>query len=79
MSIQSEIERIRSNVRDALETIAGTGVTVGSGSDALPAAASAMAAQKQTKARVDGRKLIFPASAGAKQNTVSAEGAVLKL
>lgn len=43
MSVQSEINRIRKNVTDTLQTIADTGVTVGEGSDALPAAAAALA------------------------------------
>lgn len=44
MSVQSEINRIQKNVTDTLQTIADTGVTVGEGSDALPAAAAALAA-----------------------------------
>ena len=43
MSVQSEINRIRKNVTDTLQVIADTGVTVGEGSDALPAAAKALA------------------------------------
>ena len=46
MSIQSEIERINSNVQTTLSTIAETGVEVGTNSDALPAAAAALANEK---------------------------------
>lgn len=46
MSIQTEINRINKNVQDTLSTIAETGVEVGSGSDALPAAAAALANEK---------------------------------
>lgn len=46
MSIQSEIERINNNVQTTLQTIADTGVEVGSNSDALPAAAAALANEK---------------------------------
>jgi hypothetical protein len=46
MSIQSEINRINNNVQTALNTIADTGVSVGSNSDALPAAAAALANEK---------------------------------
>ena len=49
MSIQSEITRISGTVQTALDTIAATGVTVGEGSDALPAAAEALASTKQDK------------------------------
>lgn len=49
MSIQSEITRISGNVQTALDTIGATGVTVGEGSDALPAAAQALASTKQNK------------------------------
>lgn len=49
MSIQSEIDRIRKNVNDTLSTIEETGVNVGTGSDALPAAASGLANEKQDK------------------------------
>ena len=47
MSIQGEISRITGNVQATLETIAATGVSVGTNSDALPAAASALATTKQ--------------------------------
>jgi len=53
MSIQSEINRIKGNVNTTLNTIAETGVSVGSGSDALPAAAAALANQKQDKLTFD--------------------------
>ena len=53
MSIQSEINRIKGNVNTTLNTIAETGVTVGSGSDALPAAAAALANEKQDKLTFD--------------------------
>lgn len=46
MSIQSEIDRITNNVQSTLNTIADTGVAVGTGSDALPAAAAALANEK---------------------------------
>lgn len=46
MSIQSEIERISNNVQRTLSTIAETGVSVGSNSDALPTAAAALANEK---------------------------------
>lgn len=46
MSIQSEIERINNNVQATLSTIAETGVEVGENSDALPAAAAALANEK---------------------------------
>ena len=49
MSIQSEIERIRSNVQNTLDIVESTGVDVGSGSDALPNAVAALANQKQDK------------------------------
>lgn len=49
MSIQSEIERINSNVQSTLSVIAETGVQTGVNSDALPAAASALANEKQDK------------------------------
>ena len=49
MSVQSEIERITNNVQTTLSTIAETGVAVGEGSDALPAAAAALANEKQNK------------------------------
>lgn len=54
MSIQSEITRISGNVQDALDKIAATGVTAGEGSDALPAAAEALALTKQDKITVTG-------------------------
>ena len=49
MSVQSEIDRIKKNVNDTLKAIGDTGVTVGTGSDALPAAARALANEKQNK------------------------------
>ena len=49
MSVQSEIDRIKKNVNDTLKTISYTGVTVGAGSDSLPAAAAALANEKQDK------------------------------
>lgn len=54
MSIQSEITRISGNVQTTLDKIAATGVTVGEGSDALPAAAESLAASKQDKITVTG-------------------------
>ena len=47
MSVQGEIDRIKNNVNDTLKAIGDTGVTVGTGSDALPAAARALANEKQ--------------------------------
>lgn len=49
MSIQSEIDRLNGNVQATLQTIAATGVDVGEGSDALPAAAAALANEKEDK------------------------------
>lgn len=49
MSVQSEIDRIKKNVDDTLKAISDTGVQVGTGSDALPAAARALANEKQNK------------------------------
>ena len=49
MSIQSEIDRINNNVQRTLSTIAETGVEVGTNSDALPAAAAALANEKEDK------------------------------
>lgn len=46
MSIQSEIDRINNNVQSTLSAIAETGVEVGTNSDALPAAAAALANEK---------------------------------
>ena len=54
MSIQSEITRINGNVQTTLDKIAATGVPVGEGSDALPAAAEALAASKQDKITAKG-------------------------
>lgn len=51
MSVQSEIERINSNVQAALNAVADTGVSVpeGANSDNLPVAVSALANEKQDK------------------------------
>ena len=51
MSIQSEVERISTNVQNTLESIRQTGVSVpeNATSDALPAAAAALANEKQDK------------------------------
>ena len=49
MSVQSEIDRIKKNVDDTLKVISDTGVQVGTGSDALPSAARALANEKQNK------------------------------
>lgn len=51
MSIQSEINRINSNVQAALNAVADTGVSVpeGANSDNLPVAVSALANEKQDK------------------------------
>ena len=40
--LQTKVNRIRKNVTDTLQIIKNAGVTVGQGSDALPAAASAL-------------------------------------
>lgn len=51
MSIASEVERLSANVTNTLETIRQTGVSVpeGATSDDLPAAAAALANEKQDK------------------------------
>lgn len=49
MSVQSEIDRIKKNVDDTLKAVSDTGVQVGTGSDALPSAARALANEKQNK------------------------------
>lgn len=49
MSVQTEIDRIKKNVNDTLQAIGDTGVQVGTGSDALPASARALANEKQNK------------------------------
>lgn len=49
MSVQSEIDRIKKNVGDTLKVIGDTGVQAGAGSNALPAAAQALANEKQNK------------------------------
>lgn len=51
MSIASEVERISTNVQNTLEAIRQTGVSVpeNATSDALPAAAAALANEKQNK------------------------------
>ena len=51
MSVQSEIDRINSNVQAALSEVADTGVSVpdGANSDSLPAAVSALSNEKQDK------------------------------
>ena len=55
MSIQSEIDRINSNVQAALSAVADTGVSVpeGANSDNLPVAVSALANEKQDKLTFD--------------------------
>lgn len=63
MSIQSEIDRINNNVQTTLNTIAATGVGVGTNSDALPAAAAALANTKQDKLTgSEGQIVIFDAN-----------------
>ena len=52
MSVQGEIERINSNVQTTLSTIAEAGVSVGNTSDALPAAAAALANEKADKTKL---------------------------
>ena len=51
MSVQSEIERINTNVQTSLNTIASTGVSIpeNANSDNLPAATLALANEKQDK------------------------------
>ena len=51
MSIQSEVERISTNVQNTLDVIRQTGVSVpeNATSDGLPAAAAALANEKQNK------------------------------
>ena len=51
MSIQSEVERLSANVQNTLEAIRQTGVSVPENAtcDALPAAAAALANEKQDK------------------------------
>ena len=51
MSIQSEVERISTNVQNTIDTIKQTGVTVpeGANSDNLPALAQDLANEKQNK------------------------------
>lgn len=55
MSVQSEINRINSNVQAALNAVADTGVSVpeGANSDNLPAAVLALANEKQDKLTFD--------------------------
>lgn len=55
MSIQSEINRINSNVQSALNAVADTGVSVpeGANSNNLPVAVSALANEKQDKLTFD--------------------------
>ena len=55
MSIQSEIDRINSNVQAALNAVADTGVSVpeGANSDNLPTAVSALANEKQDNLTFD--------------------------
>lgn len=70
MSVQSEIDRINSNVQTTLQTIADTGVAVGTNSDALPAAAAALANEKAAAIHAaqhasGGADPITPASIGA--------------
>lgn len=51
MSIESQIDRIKANVQDTINTIQSTGVTVppGANSDNLPGLAAALANEKQDK------------------------------
>lgn len=52
MSIQTEIDRIKSNVQNTISTIEQTGVSIpeGANSDDLPSLAAALANEKQDKA-----------------------------
>lgn len=49
MGVQTEIDRINNNIQSTLSTIADTGVAVGTDSNALPAAAVALANEKAPK------------------------------
>ena len=73
MSVQGEIDRIKKNVDDTLKTIGDTGVTTGTGSDALPAAARALANEKQNKLTGTVGKFVgFGADGNATQKNVTA-------
>ena len=52
MSVSTQIDRIRKNVTDTLQIIENAGVTVGQGSDALPAAASALVGRMSKTATI---------------------------
>lgn len=52
MSVSTQINRIRKNVTDTLQIIENAGVTVGQGSDALPAAASALVGRMSKTATI---------------------------
>lgn len=75
MSVQSEIDRIKKNVNDTLKAIGDTGVQVGTGSDALPAAARALANEKQNKLTgTAGQFVGFDDEGNAQAQDVSASG-----
>lgn len=68
MSIQSEVERISTNVQSALDTIRQTGVSVpeSATSDDLPAATAALANEKQDKLTgIEGQFVGFDSSGAA--------------
>lgn len=52
MSVSTQINRIQKNVTDTLQIIENAGVTVGQGSDALPAAASALVGRMSKTATI---------------------------
>lgn len=77
MGVQTEIDRINSNIQNTLNTIADTGVAVGAGSDALPAAAAALANEKAPKDHTHTMLRTATLSAGAWANdtqTVTVSG-----
>lgn len=77
MSIQSEVERISTNVQNTLEAIRQTGVSVpeNATSDDLPAAAAALANEKQNQ--VKSYTLSLPAASWSDNSqTVSVSGIV---
>lgn len=77
MGVQTEIDRINNNVQSTLNTIADTGVAVGTGSDALPAAAAALANEKAPKDHTHTMLRTATLSAGAWANntqTVTVSG-----
>lgn len=77
MGVQTEIDRINSNIQSTLSTIADTGVAVGTDSNALPAAAVALANEKAPKDHTHTKLRTVTLSAGAWVNntqTVAVSG-----